>query len=116
MKTMNTEMIDKVQVGTRLELVAAIYRKVRCEKNPPLARYAMLLALARRGGEPATGHELGIDIGQYSAPRGTIENCLRNGLITEEKGTPPKGTLYSLTPEGVAVVAELMHPAMHDLH
>jgi hypothetical protein len=100
---------------SRLDYAAAIYRRVRCEKDPPLARYSMLLALARRNGSPATGLQIGKDIGQGTAPNGTIDAALRHGLIALGPPSDTGTTRYTLTPAGVALVQDLLQPAIHPL-
>ena len=97
---------------SRLDLVASIYRSIRCEKDPPLARYAIVLAIARRGGSPATGSQIGKDIGMESTPNGSIDSCLRHGLISTSKDGPSART-YTLTPKGIDLVRTLTHPTIH---
>jgi hypothetical protein len=101
--------------NNRLDLVASIYRAVRSEKDPPLARYAMVLALARRNGKAATGSQIGKDIGQGTAPNGTIDAALRHGLIITGPPTKPGTTTYLLTAEGIALARSLSHPDIHPL-
>lgn len=100
---------------SRLDYAAAIYRRIRCEKAPPLARYSMILALARRNGRPATGLQIGKDIGQGTAPNGTIDAALRNGLILTAAPTADGTTRYLLTPSGIALAQDLLTPAIHPL-
>lgn len=101
---------------SKLDLAAAIYRKIRSEKEPPLARYAMILAIARRNGRPATGQQIGKDIGMDTAPNGTIDAALRHGLIAHGPPAPARGTTtYVLTPAGIALAHELITPPVTTL-
>lgn len=99
---------------SRLDLVFAIYHRVRLEKDPPLARYAVLLALARHGGKPVSGYQLGKEIGQRVAPGGTIDCAIRAGLIIEHRGKKPdtEPTRYILTEAGIAMVHDLTNPTI----
>ena len=76
-----------------------------------MARYCILLALARSG-QPMTAHHIGLAIGETTGPSGTIDSALRAGLLIAGPAcaTSRQGTTYTLTPAGIAEVNRLMNP------
>lgn len=96
----------------RLNLALGILNTLRREKNPPLARYCTLLALASFG-RPATGHEIAVKLGEETTLSGSIVSAERNEYITTNRGFGPSGVpanLHALTPKGIAEVNRLMNP------
>ena len=96
---------------SRLDLAFSIYSLLRKEKTPPMARYCVLLALARSG-QPMTAHHIGLAIGETTGPSGTIDSTLRAGLLAAGPAcaTSRQGTTYTLTSAGIAEVNRLMNP------
>lgn len=93
----------------RVDLAQAIYRKIRCEKSPPIARYASLLTLAAADG-PLTAYQIGIGIGEQTAVTGTLDSCARHAFIAPAGIAENGARLWRLTPKGNALVAELINP------
>ena len=80
---------------------------LRHEKNPPLIRYTLLLALADRHPQPMTSMQLCEATRDDIPQNGTLDTMVASGLIlrhTEGK----KSRTYTLTPAGEAEAARII--------
>lgn len=85
---------------TTYQQACAIINQIRIEKEPPLARYSMLLILAAHSPKPMTGAEITSHMGDTSSRTSTLERMTVHGLVT---ATPTNGRSihYRLTPAGI---------------
>ena len=94
--------------ATRAELAFHLLNTIRREKSPPLVRYCILFALARKGA-PMTGQELAHAFGQSTMPASSIDNCLRHDLIAPAAHRGPRdGASYQITATGTQEITRLL--------
>lgn len=88
------------------EAALAVINFIRLEKQPPLARYATLLAL-HLATSPLTASQISKTISCPGTQSGTMDSCLRNGLIEKVPG-PTAADYYCLTGTGRKEVTRLL--------
>jgi len=92
---------------TRIQAALTTLLLVRHEKNPPLIRYTLLLALASQHPQPMTSMELCEATLDDIAQNGTLDSMVEHGLITRhQKGKGAR--TYTLTPLGEAEATRIL--------
>jgi DNA-binding MarR family transcriptional regulator len=95
---------------TRIQLTLQIHNAIRREKNPPLGKYCLLLALASTG-QPMTVHQIAKTLGEATYGSGTLDRALEHGLIQHTPG-PTNSRHFTLTPKGQHQVQKLIAPEL----
>jgi hypothetical protein len=92
---------------TRTQSVLNTLLLIRHEKNPPLIRYTLLLALANTHPVPQTSMQL-CDATRDDIPQnGTLDTMVESGLITRHS-SGNRARTYTLTPAGEAEAARII--------
>lgn len=92
----------------------AIINFIRMEKQPPLARYCTLLTL-HLAPAPMTTHQLAKAMSCTGPQSGTIDSCLRQGLIQQVPGSTSSAH-YALTTNGRNEVKRILTSAPATVH
>ncbi len=92
----------------KLTFALALLNRIRTEKNPPLARYCCLLTLAENPGQRMTAHEVFRRFGIPEALFGTLDNAVRQELVTETRENGRN--YYCITPKGEEIARQLLSP------
>lgn len=94
----------------KLTFAIGLVQALRTETDPPLGRYAVLLALAECNNTPLTSYAIGRRLTADHAPDSVIACAVRQGFLEmrAEAGLP---TTYTLTEEGIKTVAKLINSA-----
>jgi hypothetical protein len=95
----------------KLEYCLQIVNSIRREKNPPLGRYCLLLALANSD-KPLTSHQVALALGDNTYGSGTLSRAVDHGLINEHSPANGRGKTYSLTPLGIKEVRMIACPTL----
>lgn len=92
-----------------IDLAIDLVGKLRKEKQPPLARYAIILVLARKN-RPMTAHQIAQELREPSAMDSAMRSCVGLELVVMN---PLYGTRhYSLTPKGQRMAMDLLKPSV----
>lgn len=91
----------------KVDFALAFLNSIRKEKNPPIGRYCMVLAIAASPSGVITSAQLTRTIGGDAPLSGTIESAVRQGVV-ECLPTTPRS--YRLSSSGEAIAARLLNP------
>jgi hypothetical protein len=99
---------------TKITFALGLINHLRQQKTPPLARYCCLLALAENRGRKMTAQQIFRRFNLTSPLAGTLDSAVRQKLVEEIPAKPAK--LYVITPEGEALISELLSAATEIAH
>lgn len=91
---------------TRIQAALAVLVLLRREKQPPLIRYTLLLALAEQHPLPMTGIQLCDATRDNAIQSGSLDTMVESGLFLRHQDGK-RARSYTLTPLGEAEAARI---------